>query len=130
VLLRPARIRVWITWGVAALFAAVFVCGESIHFLPGFGHFSHCCHEHSRHCLSCGGSVSAERVFVGSATAGHRVIGESECAICNFLAQVHCLPMAPVGAGESRQTASQDNVAGHLVLSEFAGVYHSRAPPA
>jgi hypothetical protein len=132
VVLKRERVRVAFTWGIAALFGAVMVCGEWLHCLNKFQHHAH--FSQSNCGISEGASGDCEsfdgRLFFGPSLSHCQASHDGDCAICAFLMQAHCLPVTIAWIGESRQVVESCLVSPRITLSIPICVYHSRAPPA
>lgn len=126
VVLKSRCLRAGVTWGVLALFAAVMVCGEASHCLPGFGHFcnsSQSCCGHSCH-------DGHEPIFFGAVGPDHHQLDEGDCVICGFFALVHGLPIAMLDLGKPMSIVERLVTLRGLAGGDSICAYHSRAPPA
>jgi hypothetical protein len=132
VILRPSPIRTGITWGVAALFAAVMVCGEGLHFLPGFDHSEHaatCCCGHLGDFSSGDAAHTPSSASLAAAADHESHATGSTCVICSFFAQAHCLPVALIDIDATEHVVDCCAAAADVSAIAFFLAYHSRAPP-
>lgn len=126
-------------WIVLALFSAIAVAGDGLHFLPGLGHDcreSHLplvarddCHRHD--------NASGQESELIRLTAGHRqgisAISPGEdgdhCPVCQYFTQAKTVPLAVAFEIDSRVVEGRIPTNRPLLEDHFAGAYSSRAPP-
>jgi hypothetical protein len=122
-------------WIVLALFSAIAVAGNGLHFVPGLGH--ECGETHRLLALQggCHGSDCVkESAHLG---ADHRqnspvvsVAPESDdCPVCQFFTQAKSVPLTVAFEIDSRVAEGRISTIRPLLADRVPGVYHSRAPP-
>jgi hypothetical protein len=108
------------------------VCGEGLHCLCGFDHFSSRTH-------SCGLDFCRHSGHESPDASGHptlrasdhdRVqVSEADCPICSFFAQAHGLAFLPPTLCGSLTVVDRIAVARCLDVGDTVSAYRSRAPP-
>jgi hypothetical protein len=127
-------------WIVLALFSAIAVVGNGLHFLPGLGHD---CEEADGPVAVCGvvaasqstensaaGPWRTKRIALQDGSAISALPGRSDCPVCQFFTQAQTVPLTvsveiDFGVVEGRWLSIRP-----LLVDPVVGAYHSRAPPA
>jgi hypothetical protein len=122
-------------WIVLALFSAIAVMGNGLHFVPGLGHE---CGETHRPLAAQGGCHSSDCAKESAHfAADHRnnspvvsvALKSDTCPVCQFFTQAKSVPLTVAFEIDSRVAEGRISTIHPLLADRVPGVYNSRAPP-
>jgi hypothetical protein len=117
----PAVQKRLISW-VLALFSAIAIAGDGLHFLPGLGHG---CHEsHACHDISL---ISVGHHEDGLAVSAAE--NAEDCPVCHFFMQAKTVVLTVDFQIDSQLVAGRIPTIRPLLTDRVVAAYSSRAPP-
>lgn len=122
-------------WIVLALFSAIAVVGDGLHFLPGLGHDCRGTHlplaaQSGCHGVDCADETAHLEIgyhkYLAATSAGS--CGD-DCPVCQYFTQAKSVPLTVVFEIDSRVVEGRISTIRPLLADYIVGAYYSRAPP-
>jgi hypothetical protein len=121
-------------WIVLALFSAIAVAGNGLHFLPGLGH--DCGNSHpsaSANEVACSEHPDCHSTVRFSDAQGKTTLGssggEKDCAVCQYFTQAKIVLLTFDFDFQSHAVEGRVSVYRSLTIDDIPGAYCPRAPP-
>jgi hypothetical protein len=116
-------------WIVLALFSAIAVAGDGLHFLPGLGHDCRGTHRPLAALGDCHRSNCSEAGHFKNLSANSVAPNSDDCPVCRFFTQSQSVPLTVVFEIDYRVVEGRVSSIRPLLVDRVAAAYSSRAPP-